>query len=140
MKALVRFGWNATNVKGLAHKNGVISMARGQPDSATSGWFICVNDQPCSILAAPAIPKDKASLRSVGSCAAWTGSGRFNGAEHGGVALTPPIKILKGSRQFKRTHCPSDDALSFPDRFGPSPVLVENRPENLIEAVAAEGE
>ncbi|PYR03745.1 MAG: peptidylprolyl isomerase, partial [Acidobacteria bacterium] len=35
-----------TNVTGLAHKNGVISMARGQPDSATSGWFICINDQP----------------------------------------------------------------------------------------------
>ena len=35
-----------TNVTGLLHKDGVISMARGAPDSATSGWFICINDQP----------------------------------------------------------------------------------------------
>jgi peptidyl-prolyl cis-trans isomerase A (cyclophilin A) len=35
-----------TSVTGLRHTSGVISMARGQPDSATSGWFICINDQP----------------------------------------------------------------------------------------------
>jgi peptidyl-prolyl cis-trans isomerase A (cyclophilin A) len=35
-----------TSVTGLLHKDGAISMARGAPDSATSGWFICINDQP----------------------------------------------------------------------------------------------
>ena len=35
-----------TSQTGLLHKDGVISMARGGPDSATSGWFICINDQP----------------------------------------------------------------------------------------------
>ena len=35
-----------TSVTSLLHKDGVISMARGAPDSATSGWFICINDQP----------------------------------------------------------------------------------------------
>jgi peptidyl-prolyl cis-trans isomerase A (cyclophilin A) len=35
-----------TSVTGLLHQDGVISMARGAPDSATSGWFICINDQP----------------------------------------------------------------------------------------------
>ena len=35
-----------TNKTGLLHKDGAISMARGGPDSATSGWFICINDQP----------------------------------------------------------------------------------------------
>lgn len=35
-----------TNVTGLKHLDGAISMARGTPDSATSGWFICINDQP----------------------------------------------------------------------------------------------
>jgi peptidyl-prolyl cis-trans isomerase A (cyclophilin A) len=35
-----------TSVTGLRHTDGAISMARGQPDSATSGWFICINDQP----------------------------------------------------------------------------------------------
>lgn len=35
-----------TNATGLLHKDGVVSMARGTADSATSGWFICINDQP----------------------------------------------------------------------------------------------
>ena len=35
-----------TNETGLRHTERAISMARSQPDSATSGWFICINDQP----------------------------------------------------------------------------------------------
>lgn len=35
-----------TSVTGLAHKNGVISMARSAPDTATSDFFICIGDQP----------------------------------------------------------------------------------------------
>lgn len=35
-----------TTVTGLRHVDGTVSMARGTPDSATSGWFICINDQP----------------------------------------------------------------------------------------------
>ena len=35
-----------TTSTGITHKDGVVSMARGAPDSATSGWFICINDQP----------------------------------------------------------------------------------------------
>jgi peptidyl-prolyl cis-trans isomerase A (cyclophilin A) len=31
---------------GLLHKNGTISMARDNPDSATCSFFICINDQP----------------------------------------------------------------------------------------------
>ena len=31
---------------GLKHIDGAVSMARGSADSATSGWFICINDQP----------------------------------------------------------------------------------------------
>lgn len=35
-----------TNVTGLMHKDGAISMARGGPDTATASFFICINDQP----------------------------------------------------------------------------------------------
>jgi peptidyl-prolyl cis-trans isomerase A (cyclophilin A) len=36
-----------TNVTGILHKNGVVSMARGNTaDSATNQFFICVGDQP----------------------------------------------------------------------------------------------
>ena len=35
-----------TEMTGLRHKNGVISMARSAPGTATSEFFICVGDQP----------------------------------------------------------------------------------------------
>ncbi|HVT12348.1 MAG TPA: peptidylprolyl isomerase [Fimbriimonadaceae bacterium] len=35
-----------TNKTGIHHKNGVISMARNGPDTATSDFFICIGDQP----------------------------------------------------------------------------------------------
>jgi peptidyl-prolyl cis-trans isomerase A (cyclophilin A) len=35
-----------TNVSGLRHVDGTVSTPRGAPDSATSGFFICINDQP----------------------------------------------------------------------------------------------
>jgi len=35
-----------TNVTGLSHQDGTVSMARSDPDSATSEFFICVGDQP----------------------------------------------------------------------------------------------
>lgn len=35
-----------TNTTGLKHRNGTISMARAEPDTATSDFFICLGDQP----------------------------------------------------------------------------------------------
>ena len=35
-----------TRQTGIKHQNGTISMARDTPDSATSSFFICINDQP----------------------------------------------------------------------------------------------
>jgi peptidyl-prolyl cis-trans isomerase A (cyclophilin A) len=35
-----------TTQTGLKHKNGIISMARSTPNSATCSFFICINDQP----------------------------------------------------------------------------------------------
>lgn len=35
-----------TMITGIKHKDGVISMARNEPGSATSEFFICVGDQP----------------------------------------------------------------------------------------------
>lgn len=35
-----------TKTTGLRHRNGTLSMARGEPDSATSSFFICIGNQP----------------------------------------------------------------------------------------------
>jgi peptidyl-prolyl cis-trans isomerase A (cyclophilin A) len=35
-----------TNKTGIIHRNGTISMARDAADTATSDFFICINDQP----------------------------------------------------------------------------------------------
>ena len=35
-----------TEQSGIKHKNGVVSMARMGPDTATSHFFICIGDQP----------------------------------------------------------------------------------------------
>lgn len=35
-----------TDETGVLHKNGTLSMARSEPNSATSSFFICINDQP----------------------------------------------------------------------------------------------
>ena len=35
-----------TSVTGIRHVDGVVSMARSGPDTATSSFFICINDQP----------------------------------------------------------------------------------------------
>ena len=35
-----------TNNIGLLHKDGTVSMARGNPGTASTSFFICINDQP----------------------------------------------------------------------------------------------
>jgi peptidyl-prolyl cis-trans isomerase A (cyclophilin A) len=35
-----------TSVTGLTHTDGCVSTPRGAPDSARTGFFICINDQP----------------------------------------------------------------------------------------------
>lgn len=46
VKDLAPIPLETTKQTGLMHKNGTISMARGKPASATSSFFICINDQP----------------------------------------------------------------------------------------------
>jgi len=95
-----------TSVTGLLHKNGVISMARGGPDSATSGWFICINDQPSLDFGGQRNP-DGQGFAAFGRVvsgmdvvrkiqAAPSSADRKTNTE--AQRLTPPIKILKVAR------------------------------------------
>ena len=95
-----------TSVTGLLHKNGAISMARGAPDSATSGWFICINDQP-SLDVGGARNPDGQGFAAFGRVVsgmdvvrkiqmAPSSIDRKTNTE--AQRLTPPIRILKAAR------------------------------------------
>jgi peptidyl-prolyl cis-trans isomerase A (cyclophilin A) len=95
-----------TNTTGILHKDGVISMARGAPDSATSGWFICINDQPSLDFGGNRNP-DGQGFAAFGRVVsgmdvvrkiqmAPSSTNRTTNTE--AQRLTPPIKILKAAR------------------------------------------
>jgi peptidyl-prolyl cis-trans isomerase A (cyclophilin A) len=95
-----------TSVTGLLHKDGTISMARGAPDSATSGWFICINDQPSLDFGGARNP-DGQGFAAFGRVVsgmdvvrkiqnAPSSPERKTNTE--AQRLTPPIKILKMAR------------------------------------------
>ena len=95
-----------TNVTGLLHKDGVVSMARGAPDSATSGWFITINDQPSLDFGGARNPDGQGFaafgrvvsgmdvVRKIQGAPSSTNMSTNVEAQR----LTPPIKILKVSR------------------------------------------
>jgi peptidyl-prolyl cis-trans isomerase A (cyclophilin A) len=95
-----------TTVTGILHKDGVISMARSTPDSATSGWFICINDQPSLDFGGARNP-DGQGFAAFGRVVsgmdvvrkiqmAPSSSNRTTNTE--AQRLTPPIKISKVAR------------------------------------------
>jgi peptidyl-prolyl cis-trans isomerase A (cyclophilin A) len=45
-KCFPAIGHETTAMTGLRHRDGTVSMARDKPGTATSSFFICVNDQP----------------------------------------------------------------------------------------------
>lgn len=95
-----------TNVTGILHKDGIVSMARGTPDSATSGWFICINDQPSLDFGGQRNP-DGQGFGAFGRVVsgmdvvrkiqmAPSSTNRTTNTE--AQRLTPPIKIIKVAR------------------------------------------
>ena len=95
-----------TSVTGILHKDSVVSMARGAPDSATSGWFVCINDQPSLDFGGARNP-DGQGFAAFGRVvsgmdvvrkiqAAPSSTNRTTNTE--AQRLTPPIKIVKVAR------------------------------------------
>jgi peptidyl-prolyl cis-trans isomerase A (cyclophilin A) len=88
-----------TSVTGLRHTDATISMARGQADSATSGWFICINDQPSLDFGGARNP-DGQGLAAFGRVVQGMDVVRAiqHAANTDAQNLTPPIKIVKVAR------------------------------------------
>jgi len=88
-----------TSVTGLRHTDGAISMARGQPDSATSDWFICINDQPSLDVGGGRNP-DGQGFAAFGRVVQDMDVVRKiqRAPNTDAQRLTPPIKILRAAR------------------------------------------
>jgi peptidyl-prolyl cis-trans isomerase A (cyclophilin A) len=88
-----------TSATGLRHTDGAISMARGTPDSATSGWFICINDQPSLDFGGARNP-DGQGFAAFGRVVRGMDVVRQiqRAPNTDAQRLTPPIKIIKVSR------------------------------------------
>jgi peptidyl-prolyl cis-trans isomerase A (cyclophilin A) len=85
-----------TSVTGITHKDGVISMARAGPNTATGDFFICINDQPSLDFGGARNP-DGQGFAAFGRVTSGMDvvkkiqSSPLNNAQ----ALTPPIAITR---------------------------------------------
>jgi peptidyl-prolyl cis-trans isomerase A (cyclophilin A) len=91
-----------TSETGLSHKDGTISMARGDPDTATSDFFICVGDQPELDFGGKRNP-DGQGFAAFGKVVRGMNVVRLiQTARAQGQRLTPPIQILDITRVGER--------------------------------------
>jgi peptidyl-prolyl cis-trans isomerase A (cyclophilin A) len=88
-----------TSVTGLLHKDATISMARGAADSATSSWFVCINDQPSLDFGGQRNP-DGQGFAAFGRVVKGMDVVKkiHQAPNTEAQRLTPPIKIVKVSR------------------------------------------
>ncbi len=87
-----------TSQTGLAHRDGTISMARREPDSATSDFFICLGDQPELDYGGARNP-DGQGFAAFGRVVDGMDVARtIQRRPAQGQALTPPVAILSARR------------------------------------------
>jgi peptidyl-prolyl cis-trans isomerase A (cyclophilin A) len=88
-----------TSVTGILHLDGVLSMARSGPDTATSDFFICVGDQPSLDFGGKRNP-DGQGFAAFGHVTKGMDVVRkIQMAPAQGQNLTPPVQIFKISRK-----------------------------------------
>jgi peptidyl-prolyl cis-trans isomerase A (cyclophilin A) len=88
-----------TSLTGLKHLDGVVSTPRGAPDSARSGFFICINDQPSLDFGGKRNP-DGQGFGAFGRVVRGMDVVRKiqQAPNNDAQNLTPPIKILSIKR------------------------------------------
>jgi peptidyl-prolyl cis-trans isomerase A (cyclophilin A) len=87
-------GLERTSVTGLRHLDGVISMARSGPDTATSDFFICIGDQPELDFGGKRNP-DGQGFAAFGRVTRGMDVVRkIQTSPHDGQGLVPPVAIL----------------------------------------------
>lgn len=92
-----------TKDTGLKHVDGAVSMARDTPDTATADFFICIGAQPELDFGGKRNP-DGQGFAAFGRVVKGMDVVRaIQQAPHAGQKLTPPVKILKATRQAAPT-------------------------------------
>ena len=82
-----------TNVTGLKHLDGTISMARAEPDTATSDFFLCLGDQPLLDFGGARNP-DGQGFAAFGRVVRGLEVARkIQAAPAEGQSLAPPVRI-----------------------------------------------
>jgi peptidyl-prolyl cis-trans isomerase A (cyclophilin A) len=87
-----------TSQTGLSHKDGVISMARDAPDTATSDFFICIGDQPSLDFGGMRNPDGQGFAAFGHVVRGMDVIKKIQAAPAEGQRLTPPVNILKVRR------------------------------------------
>jgi peptidyl-prolyl cis-trans isomerase A (cyclophilin A) len=83
-----------TNQTGINHHDGTISMARAEPDSAVSDFFICVGNQPELDFGGKRNPDGQGFAAFGKVTRGMDVVHKIHSAPANGQTLTPPIKIL----------------------------------------------
>lgn len=87
-----------TNLTGLLHRDGTISMARGGPDTATSDFFICIGDQPSLDFDGARNPDGQGFAAFGRVTSGMEVVRRIQTAPAEAQRLTPPIRIRRVAR------------------------------------------
>jgi peptidyl-prolyl cis-trans isomerase A (cyclophilin A) len=97
-KVLPPIAHETTDATDLRHKDGTVSMARSSPGSATSSFFICVNDQPELDFGGKRNPDGQGFAAFGLVVAGMDVVGRIHGRPAEGQTLKPPVKIISVTR------------------------------------------
>lgn len=79
---------------GLKHKDGTVSMARAEPDSATADFFICIGDQPELDFGGRRNPDGQGFAAFGRVIRGMDVVRKIQASPARGQNLTPPIKII----------------------------------------------
>lgn len=88
-----------TDKTGLRHQDGAVSMARLGPDTATSGFFICIGDQPELDFGGKRNPDGQGFAAFGHVVRGMEVVKRIQQSPRQGQRLVPPVQILKIERK-----------------------------------------
>jgi len=84
----------STMETGILHEDGVISMARNEPGSATSEFFICIGDQPALDYGGKRNPDGKGFAAFGKVIKGMDAVRKYQQMHTNGQYLEPPVRIL----------------------------------------------